>query len=98
MKKRYIAITLAAIALPLTVAANNEQQELAGMAKINLMQAIDIAERHHNGATAVEASLEDGRTPVYEVEVMVKNEKGGIDNYEVEVDGITGKVIDTKED
>jgi uncharacterized membrane protein YkoI len=61
--------------------------------KINLIQAINAAEKHQGGQ-AFEASLDDDSfKPTYEVAVA-KN--GTV--YDVRIDGVTGEVLGSRED
>lgn len=76
------------------MAADKSDIKLLADTKINLVQAIQAAEKHHAGAQALEAGIDDDSfKPAYEVTVT---KDGRI--YDVQVDGVTGDVIGSRED
>jgi uncharacterized membrane protein YkoI len=75
-------------------AADKADIKLLGETKINLVQAIQAAEKHHAGAQALEAGIDDDSfKPAYEVTVT---KDGRI--YDVQVDGMTGGILGSRED
>jgi uncharacterized membrane protein YkoI len=74
--------------------ADRDDVRLLSETKINLTEAIAIAEKHQNGR-AYEAELDSHRfAPVYEVKVVTSDNRV----YEVNIDGVTGEVRNVKED
>lgn len=72
---------------------DKEEVQQLKQAKITLIDAIQIAEKHTSGK-AISASIEDdSATPTFEVEV-VKDGKV----FEVLIDGIKGTVLKVKEE
>jgi len=75
------------------VLADKEDIHLLEQTKISLTEAIGIAESHQKGR-AYEASLDDDSfSPRYEISVIAENKI-----YELEVDGVSGEVLSTRED
>lgn len=87
-------VGIAAIAGTAFATTNVENDAQAVLrAKLSLTQAVGIAEQHLKGRAA-SAEFEQSRGKlIYEVEVVV-----GPKVYEVEVDGMTGKVGTVSED
>lgn len=74
--------------------ADRDDVRLLGETKINLSEAIAIAEKHQNGR-AYEAGIDDDSfSPVYEVSVVTADER----MFELDVDGVTGEVSNVREE
>ncbi len=73
--------------------ADAEDVQAASQAKISLVQAIQLAEKHQGGK-AIDASIDDDSfSPTYEVSV-VKDAK----LYDVRIDAVKGTVLGARED
>ncbi len=87
------ALFAAMFSVPTAAIANVADLSTVPEARINLKQAIDVAEKHQGGQ-AIDASLEDdGPQLTYEVSVLKDNRV-----FDVLVDAVSGKVINTQED
>jgi len=86
-----LMVGLSLSAVPLSLAEDAALISMVQQVKINLTQAINVAESHAGGK-AVSAELDDD-TPVYDVEVL-KDGKF----FEVKVDALTGKVLSMHQD
>ena len=72
---------------------SGDDKSFTSAVKISEQQAKDIALAKYNGKVVdVEYSMEDNN-PSYEFDIYVKD-KGH--EFEVEVDGITGKILETE--
>lgn len=72
--------------------ADRDDIRMLDEAKISLTQAIEVAEKHHNGR-AFEAELDHDRfVPVYEVKVVAEGKV-----YKVDIDGVSGEIRKVKE-
>jgi uncharacterized membrane protein YkoI len=75
-------------------AADKNDLKLLGETKINLVQAIQAAEKHHAGSQALDAGIDDDSfKPAYEVTVTKDGRF-----YDVQVDGVSGQVLGSRED
>ena len=75
------------------LAEDKEEIEMLSQTKINLTQAIAVAEKHIGGV-ALSASIDDDSfTPAYEVSIT---KEGKV--FDVQVDGVKGEVIGSRED
>lgn len=75
------------------IAADAEDLKVFSEAKISLVKAIEVAERHQGGK-AIDAGIDDDSfTPAYEVSV-VKDARV----YDVRVDAVNGTVVGVRED
>jgi uncharacterized membrane protein YkoI len=75
------------------VELNGDDPKFTGAVKISAQEAKDIALAKYNGKVVdVEYSMEDNN-PAYEFDIYVKD-KGH--EVEVEVDGVTGKILETE--
>ncbi|MDO4231748.1 MAG: PepSY domain-containing protein [Lautropia sp.] len=64
-------------------------------AKISIIQAIEAAQKHHSGSKAVDADLDrDGGRVHFDVSVVAPDNRV----YDVVVDAVDGKVLDSRED
>jgi uncharacterized membrane protein YkoI len=93
--KKFLAVgALTSIGLPLVALANDADEVRAlSETKISLTQAIAAAERHQGGQ-AYEAKVDDDSfKPEYEIDVA---KDGKV--YEVRVDGVSGEVIEAREE
>ncbi|MCA8900412.1 MAG: PepSY domain-containing protein [Hyphomonas sp.] len=93
VKSALIGILVAGpVTAGLALADPDDARALSG-AKISLIEAIQAAEAHTNGA-AFDAQIEDDSfSPEFEVGVVAGNTV-----YEVRIDGETGNVISARED
>jgi len=82
------------LALPfVAVASDLEEVEMLSKSKINLTEAIALAEKH-SGGKALSASIEDDSfSPTFEVSVT---KDGKV--YDVQIDGTKGEVTGSRED
>lgn len=73
--------------------ADKDEIKLLKKMKITLVDAILAAEQDQQG-TAIEASIDDDSfRPEYEVTIVRDNKE-----FDVQVDGVTGKVLSARED
>lgn len=95
-KSLFYALTLALFvaASPAAMAADHDELRALESAKLSLVDAISAAEKHHNGGRALEAGIDDDRqTPVFDVTVAKDGRF-----YDVEVNGLTGEIISSREE
>jgi uncharacterized membrane protein YkoI len=98
MKKYKMTILAAALVTGLVgsaaFAADKSDIKLLSETKINLVQAIQAAEKHHAGSQALDAGIDDDSfKPTYEVTVT---KDGRL--YDVQVDGVSGAILGSRED
>lgn len=88
-----IAGLLSLTAITTAKALDAPEYRMLADTKINLIQAIQAAEKNLGG-TAVEAGLDDDSfKPAYEVSVV---KDGRV--FDVQVDGVSGEVVGSRED
>ncbi|MCR6653710.1 MAG: PepSY domain-containing protein [Cellvibrionaceae bacterium] len=88
-----LSVALAGLLFSGVALADRDDIRLLAETKINLTEAIAIAEKHQNGR-AYEAELDsDSFSPVYEVKVVSADNRV----FELDVDGVSGEVRSVKE-
>lgn len=92
-----IATLITAAGLGLATAAHADQDDIIHLpeARISLLQAVEAAQRHHEGSKALHAEFEHkhGRL-YYEVEVLTPDNRV----YDLIIDAHDGKVLDSRLD
>lgn len=93
MNTTVLSAALAGLLFSGAAFADRDDIRLLGETKINLTEAIAIAEKHQSGR-AYEAELDsDSFSPVYEVKVVSSDNR----MFELDIDGVTGEVRNVKE-
>ncbi len=101
MSKRFkiAAVTAAMLAMSPVLASDLAEIQATKDASVSLVQAIQAAEKEHNGGRAMQAEIEakrrsDRAEVFYEVKVLAGDGKV----FDVIVDAKTGRVISSRED